>query len=97
MTDTWDKNAEKTITYLWNEECNTAPFGIPAPNLPTNCWWAPKGTASSDRHQNNDGISSQCADGWEKVSNLSFRVIHALPDDDPTMVKALRKLADLSR
>ena len=97
MTDARDKDAENTILYLWNKECNTAPFGIPAPNLPTNCWWAPQGTASSGRHQNNDGISSQSVSVWERVSNLSFRVIHALPDDDPTMVKALRKLAELSR
>lgn len=95
MTDAWDKNEEFNKTYLWNKQCRTATFGIPAPNLPTNYWLAPEGTAISGHHKANDG--SQRMFGWEFVPSLCFRVIHALPDDDPTTVKALRKLAELSR
>lgn len=104
MTDAWDKDALFTGTrFLRNKQCDTAPFGTPAPNLPTNYWLVPRGTASSGPHKTNDGRlciagEEQSTDGWEYVSScLSFRVIHTLPDDDPTMVKALRKLAELSR
>ena len=105
MTDVWDKNAKETTfckTYLWNKQYDsTTHFGVPAPYLPATDWLAPEFTASSGTYKRNAGNYLRnvvtCTAGWEKVSNLSFRVIHALPDDDPTMAKALRALAKLSR